>query len=318
MNIRELLEKAREWLKRNIPKEDSPKPPPKKEEKVPAKPVEVPHQVTTLPMPSGWMQTCFMATAPTPILDYYKDTINRGCWSTLPWYRHGNRDEDTFRNWWVAYLKSIKANAIVWMLQGLPKECIELQMFMLGTASPVDGHQIDECWPNICTRNGITTQIPLLFDSPDPWAQDTGKHEEFIKWLCDSIKWAKPEQFIICIGLEVNRNASAQWTPAYISKLAGWIKQYSGGKHKVAAHASYPQCIEWCNVANVDQVVVECWSPWEQHTPDEMKKIIADVVAKCPGKQVIAGEYLMTGGATPLAQAAKDAGAVGSWTGVLP
>jgi hypothetical protein len=184
------------------------------------------------------------------------------------WCKHGYAGEDAYRENILAGLRARRANAIVYPLQDSRDGWnlwlggnVVLGMYMLGTPSPVDGHRTDD-WVKRCNSEGITTQIPVLFNVQDGFAGEFGRHDEYLRWFANSINWAPAGQFIICLGLFVDRNqkVSAAWTPAYLDQMAAKLKQLTGNRFKIAIHATYPECVTWGAGTNIDIMYMDPWS----------------------------------------------------------
>ena len=207
----------------------------------------------------------------------------------MQWVKHSYTGEDAFRDACLRALQGRGATSIWYLLQNSPDGWnlwldgnVVLGMYMLGTPSPVDGHRTDDEVKR-CNSLGITTQIPVLFNSPDSFAGAFSYHDAYLQWVADSINWAPEGQFIVCMGIHVDRNQtiSTAWTPDYVNQMAGKIKQYTGSRFKVAIHAGYPQCITWGQGANIDIIYVDS----ENHSAPEMAQIVS-IVSQQTGKPV--------------------------------
>ena len=219
-------------------------------------------------------------------------TTLAGALSTLRWCDHGYAGENVYRDSCLRALQARGATSTFHPLQNTSGGWnlwadgnVVLGMYILGTPSPVDGHRTDD-WVDRCSRVGVTTQIPMLFNSPDVFAADFSEHDAYLRWVANSINWAPAAQFIVCIGLDVDRNQqiSTAWTPAYVNQMAGKLKQYTSNRFKLAIHARYPQCLTWGTGASIDIIYVETVQPWDA---DVMASTLADVKART-GKTAVA------------------------------
>ncbi|TAN39024.1 MAG: hypothetical protein EPN23_00870 [Verrucomicrobia bacterium] len=181
------------------------------------------------------------------------------------WCKHSYAGEDAYRDSFLGGLQTRGATAIVYPLQDSRDGWnlwlggnVVLGMYMLGTPSPVDGHRTDD-WVKRCNSVGVTTQIPVLFNVQDSFAGEFGLHEDYLRWFANSINWAPAGQFIVCLGLYIDRNQqiSSAWTPDYLNQMAGKLKQYTGGRFKIAIHAAAPQCLTWGAGSNIDIIYTD-------------------------------------------------------------
>ncbi|MCX7007050.1 MAG: FG-GAP-like repeat-containing protein [Kiritimatiellaeota bacterium] len=197
------------------------------------------------------------------------------------WVKHSYTGEDAFRDACLSSLVARKATSIFYVLENSSEGFnlwlggnVVLGMYILGTPSPVDGHRTDD-FVKRCNSLGITTQVPVLFNSPDSFAGSFSQHDGYIQWLAQSIAWAPANQFIVCISHHTHLNAqiSASWTADYVNQLAGKVKQATGGRFKVAVHDNYPQCIAWGRGSNVDIIYVDR----ENRSDADLATVLADV-----------------------------------------
>lgn len=181
------------------------------------------------------------------------------------WCKHNYSGEDEYRDSFLGGLQARGATAIVYPLQDSRDGWnlwlggnVVLGMFMLGTPSPVDGHRTAD-WVKRCNAVGVTTQMPVLFNVEDSFAGEFGLHDDYLRWFANSINWAPSDQFIVILGLYVDRNQliSSAWTPDYLNQMAGKLKQYTGNRFKIAVHAAYPQCLTWGAGSNIDIIYTE-------------------------------------------------------------
>lgn len=198
------------------------------------------------------------------------------------WAQHGYDGEDAYREDCLAGLVACNAKSIIYLLQNASEGWhlwlggnVVLGMYILGTPSPVDGHRTDD-WVKRCNSLGISTQIPVLFNSPDSFAGDFAQHDGYLQWFANSINWAPAGQFIVCMGLQVHRNQqiSAAWTPDYVNQMAGRLKQLNGSRFKIAIHDTYPQCNTWGKGGNIDIIYLEP----EGRSAAELTQVINDIV----------------------------------------
>jgi hypothetical protein len=181
------------------------------------------------------------------------------------WCKHGYSGEHEYRDAFLDGLRARRATAIVYPLQDSRDGWnlwlggnVVLGMYMLGTPSPEDGHRTDD-WVKRCNAVGVTTQMPVLFNVQDSFAGEFGLHDNYLRWFANSINWAPSGQFIVILGLYVDRNQqiSSAWTPDYLNQMAGKLKQYTNNRFKIAIHAAYPQCLTWGAGGNIDIIYTE-------------------------------------------------------------
>ena len=205
------------------------------------------------------------------------------------WAKHGYNEEDAFREACLRSLQRRGARSLFYLLQNSSEGFhlwlggnVVLGMFILGTPSPVDGHRTAD-WVKRCNAVGVTTQVPVLFNSPDDYAAETSQHDAYIQWVAQSIAWAPSDQFVVCIShhTHLNQQITAAWTPDYVNWLAGKVKQYTGGRFMVAVHDHYPDCLTWGRGSNVDLIYVD----QQNRTAVELATVLADVRSKT-GKEV--------------------------------
>ena len=185
--------------------------------------------------------------------------------SLWKWVKHGYAGEDAFRDACLNSLVATGAKSIFYVLENSDEGFnlwlggnVVLGMYMLGTPSPVDGHRTDDGVKR-CNALGITTQVPVLFNSPDGFASPSSLHDDYIQWFAASIAWAPSDQFIACISHHTHLNAqiSSAWNAAYVNQLAGKVKTATGKRFKVAIHDTYPECIAWGRGSNIDLIYME-------------------------------------------------------------
>lgn len=207
------------------------------------------------------------------------------------WVKHSYSGEDAFRDACLRSLVARGETSIFYVLENSAEGFnlwlggnVVLGMYMLGTPSPVDGHRTDDGVKR-CNALGITTQVPVLFNSPDAFASPSSLHDGYIQWVAASIAWAPSDQFIVCISHHTHLNAqiSSAWNPDYVNQLAGKVKQATGGRFKVAVHDNYPQCIAWGRGSNVDIIYVDR----ENRSDADLATVLADVRNQT-GKTVLA------------------------------
>ncbi len=205
------------------------------------------------------------------------------------WVKHNYDGENEFREACLYSLRRRGAKSIFYVLQNSAEGFnlwlggnVVLGMYMLGTPSPVDGHRTDD-WVKRCNAAGITVQVPVLFNSGDAFAASTVQHDAYLQWVAYSINWAPSSQFIVCLShhTHLNGGVTAAWTPDYVNQLAGKLKQYTGGRFKVAIHDHYPECLTWGRGSNLDLIYVDR----QNRTDAEMAAVLADVRAQT-GKAV--------------------------------
>ncbi len=201
--------------------------------------------------------------------------------SLWKWVKHSYAGEDEFREMCLQSLVARGSTSIFYVLENSAEDFnlwlggnVVLGMYILGTPSPVDGHRTDD-WVKRCNSVGVTTQVPVLFNSPDAFAGDFARHAAYIQWVAASIAWAPSDQFIVCISHHTHLNAqiSSAWNAAYVNQLAGQVKQATGGRFKVAVHDTYPECIAWGRGSNVDIIYVDRGS----RSAAELAAALADV-----------------------------------------
>ena len=237
-----------------------------------------------------------------------------GIVDTRQWVKHSYDGEDIYRDTCMHALQAGGAKAIYYPLQDSNDGWnlwlggnVVLGMYMLGTPSPVDGHRTDDL-VKACSSHGITKQIPVLFNSPDDFAGHFDLHDNYLHWFANSIAWAPNDQFIICLGLQVdlNQQISTSWTPAYVNQMAGKVKQYTGNRFPVAIHARYPQCLTWGQGSNIDIIYLE---PQNLRDVNGTAQIVKTIGIQT-GKQV---EVLSTGSSANNAWATGVKNQGGGW-----
>ena len=120
---------------------------------------------------------------------------------------HGTSWENDYRQWIVKAVSGWGGNAVVYFADRL-SGAIELEMFLCDTASPVDGHHINNAENSaVWLRNaGITTDIIVLTDSPPPWNTPGGSMDKYIADIAKAYASARNRKHYWNIGLECDRN----------------------------------------------------------------------------------------------------------------
>jgi len=203
---------------------------------------------------------------------------------------HGSSWENDYRNWCVTSLQNWGANSITYYAEKL-KGKIELEMYLVDTASPVDGHHIADK-SNFCVllkNAGVTTHIPILTSEDMVW----NNMEALIKDLSNAYKTSRGISVIWLIGLESNRNVTID----QIAQIAKWVRQYAGESSRIVCGSKN---YDWLiSVHNVD-AKIELWKEQNGHpinealTAETAPKYLTDLgeLAKLVGAdKVWAGEW---------------------------
>lgn len=159
---------------------------------------------------------------------------------------HGNPWEGAYRVWLLTALHTWGANAVVYFADKF-KGMIELEMFLADTASPVDGHHIND-GENSCVwlkKAGINIHVPILTDSPQ-WTIGMDRMESFIQDLAAAYRTARDIRVVWLIGLECDRNMNV----GQVCQVADWVRNHVGASAEVVCGSQNGEFLKQVHTAD--------------------------------------------------------------------
>ena len=170
---------------------------------------------------------------------------------------HGKSWENDYRRWLVTAVSQWGGNAIVYFADAL-KGAIELEMYLVDTASPVDGHHIvDSDNSASWLKNvGVNIHIPILTDSPG--TINMAAVQSLIQDLAKAYKTSRGLTVVWLVGLECNRNM----TVAQVCQVAAWVRQYVGSDAPVVCGSANQEFLKSVHAADAK---MELWKEQDGH-----------------------------------------------------